>query len=139
MGFAGRVDSLCDRLPGELRQDAVGATAPNTPFTMVYESDDECVMELANKTVPDLCHLGWVPTADGDYELRMADLVTPYGLFGRLYLAAIKLFRYLIVYPALTRQWEGAWRTRDRSSDPAATTPRGAVSCGSTTRTEESR
>ena len=41
-------------------------------------------------------------------------LVKPNGLFGRLYMAAIKPFRYLIVYPALTRQWERAWRNRDR-------------------------
>jgi hypothetical protein len=27
-------------------------------------------------------------------------------------MAAIKPFRYLIVYPALTRQWERAWRDR---------------------------
>jgi hypothetical protein len=71
-----------------------------------------CAIELANKTVHDICHLGWVPTDDGEYELRMAALVKPNGLFGRLYMAAITPFRYLIVYPALTRQWERAWRER---------------------------
>jgi hypothetical protein len=38
-------------------------------------------------------------------------------------MAAIKPFRYLIVYPALTRKWEQAWRNRDRHStafSPAA-------------------
>ena len=111
-GLVGRVESLCDRLPRDLRQDAAGEAVPNTPFTMVYELHDECVIELANKTVHDLCHLGWVPTDDGEYELRMAALVKPNGLMGRLYMAAIKPFRYLIVYPALTRQWERAWRER---------------------------
>ena len=43
----------------------------------------------------------------------MAALVKTNGLFGRLYMAAIKPFRYLIVYPALTRQWERAWRDRN--------------------------
>ena len=42
----------------------------------------------------------------------MAALVKTNGLFGRLYMAAIKPFRYLIVYPALTQQWERAWRDR---------------------------
>jgi hypothetical protein len=120
--LGGRIESLVDRLPPDLRQDAAGAAVPNTPFTMVYELHDECAMELANKTVHDILHLGWVPTDDGEYELRMAALVKPNGLFGRLYLAAIKPFRYLIVYPAMTRRWERAWRNRDRHPDGARTT-----------------
>jgi hypothetical protein len=111
-GLAGRAESLCDRLPSDLRQEVAGTAVPNTPFTMVYELPDECAAELANKTVHDICHLGWVPTDGGDHELRMAALVKPNGLPGRLYMAAIKPFRYLIVYPALTRQWERAWRER---------------------------
>ena len=123
-GLVGRVESLVDRLPPDLRQDAAGAAVPNTPFTMVYELHDECAIELANKTVHDICHLGWVPTDDGQYELRMAALVKPNGLLGRLYLAAIKPVRYLIVYPALTWKWERAWRNRDSSSGSGArTTP----------------
>ncbi|GGL51159.1 DUF2867 domain-containing protein [Planomonospora parontospora] len=46
----------------------------------------------------------------GPARLRMAVLVKPNGRFGRLYMAAIAPFRYLVVYPALTRQWERAWR-----------------------------
>lgn len=112
-GLAGRVETLCDRLPPDLRQDAAGEPEPGTPFTLVYELHDECAIELANKTVHTICHLGWVPTDDGEYELRMAALVKPNGWFGRLYMAGIKPFRYAIVYPALTRQWERAWRDRD--------------------------
>lgn len=112
-GLTERVELLWDRLPRDLRQSAAGATVPNTPFTLVYELKDEYVIELANKTVHGLCHLGWVPSIDGEYELRMAALVKPNGLFGRLYMAAIKPFRYLIVYPALTRKWERAWRDRE--------------------------
>ncbi len=89
-GLEGRVESLCDRLPDDLRQDAAGEADTDTPFTMVYELPDECALEMANKTVHDILHLGWVPTDDGEYELRMAALVKPNGLFGRLYMAAIK-------------------------------------------------
>ena len=53
-------------------------------------------------------------TDDGGHEPRMAAPVKPNGVFGRLYVAGIAPFRYLIVYPALTRQWERAWRERDR-------------------------
>jgi hypothetical protein len=42
----------------------------------------------------------------------MAVYVKPRGLFGRGYMALIKPFRYLIVYPALTRQLGRAWDRR---------------------------
>lgn len=111
-GLAGRVSSLCDRLPADLRQEASGEPVPDTPFTLVYALHDEWVAELANRTVHDLLHLGWVRTGEGDYQLQMAALVKPNGRFGRIYMAAIKPFRYAIVYPALQRKWEGAWRDR---------------------------
>ena len=129
-GVVGRVESLYDRLPPDLRQDVAGTAIPYTPFSMVYELPDECAIELANKTVHDICHLGWVPTDNGEYELRMAALVKPNGRLGRLYMAAIKPLRYLVVYPALTRKWERAWRDRDRylaPGAPRAETPRAAA------------
>ncbi len=44
----------------------------------------------------------------------MAVYVKPRGLFGKGYMALIKPFRYLIVYPALTRQTERMWNSRPR-------------------------
>jgi hypothetical protein len=41
----------------------------------------------------------------------MAVLLKPNGLFGAAYMAAIKPFRYVIVYPALLRQIGREWRT----------------------------
>ncbi|KJY41972.1 hypothetical protein VR41_10045 [Streptomyces sp. NRRL B-1568] len=112
-GVGQRVVSLRDRLPGDLRDAPSGPDNEGTPLKAVYELDSEAVRELANKTVHTVMHLSWVRGANGDYELRMAVLVKPNGRFGRLYMAAIAPFRYLIVYPALTRQWERAWRDRD--------------------------
>ena len=57
-------------------------------------------------------HLGWVPDGGGTYRARMAILVKPNGLLGNAYMAAIRPFRYLIVYPALLREGERAWRAR---------------------------
>lgn len=108
-GVGARVRSLVERLPDDLRQTSTGTPVPNTPFTTLYELRDESAYELANKTVHDVLHLGWVEGDDGDHELRMAALVKPNDLFGRVYLAAIKPLRYLVVYPAMTRQWERAW------------------------------
>ncbi|GAB1510260.1 DUF2867 domain-containing protein [Actinophytocola sp. KF-1] len=114
-GLGQRVRSLRDRLPADLRGAPPGPDDDRMPLTPVYELDREAARELANKTVHTVMHLGWVPGADGDHELRMAVLVKPNGRFGRLYMAAIAPFRYLVVYPALTRQWERAWREAVRA------------------------
>lgn len=108
----GRVSSLCERLPDDLRQPQSGTPVPNIPFVELYQLHNEHAIELANKTVHGIAHHGWVRTDDGEYELRMAVLIKENGLFGRAYMAAIAPFRYLIVYPAMTRQWERAWRDR---------------------------
>jgi hypothetical protein len=42
----------------------------------------------------------------------MAVLVKPNGWFGEAYLAAIKPFRLLVVYPALMRSIGRAWQAK---------------------------
>ncbi|MEU6074107.1 DUF2867 domain-containing protein [Micromonospora sp. NPDC047074] len=113
-GVGVRVASLRDRLPRDLGEAPRGEDNDNMPLKGVYELSLESARELANKTVHTVMHLGWVQGINGDYELRMAVLVKPNGWFGRLYMAAIAPFRHVIVYPALARQWERAWR--DHSS-----------------------
>lgn len=114
-GTGGRVASLRDRLPDDLRGIEPVHDSDAMPLKTVYETDREAARELANRTVHTVMHLGWVRCADGGHGLRMTVLVKPNGWFGRLYLAAIAPFRYLVVYPALTRQWERAWLDRDAS------------------------
>ncbi|MFI0422305.1 DUF2867 domain-containing protein [Spongiactinospora sp. 9N601] len=111
-GVGTRVGSLRDRLPADIRDAPRGPDNANMPLKAVYELHTEATRELANKTVHTVMHLGWARGANGDHELRMAVLVKPNGWFGRLYMAAIAPFRYLVVYPALTRKWEAAWRDR---------------------------
>lgn len=112
-GVGTRVASLRDRLPRDLRDAPQGPDNDNMPLKAIYELDMESARELANKTVHTVMHLGWVRGANCDHELRMAVLVKPNGRFGRLYMTAIAPFRYLIVYPAMTGQWERAWRDRN--------------------------
>jgi hypothetical protein len=64
-------------------------------------------------------HLGWVLDHTGGYRGQMAVLVKPNGLLGESYMAAIKPFRYLIVYPAMLRQIERNWPSYRRRSAPA--------------------
>ena len=57
-----------------------------------------------------IMHLGWVPDATGTYHGQMAVLVKPNGRLGTVYMAAIRPFRHLIVYPAMMREGERRWR-----------------------------
>ena len=115
-GLDGRVSSLRERLPPHLADGPRGPDIRAVPgheaaepiFRSVYQTDDEWVAEIANRTVHGLLHIGWVPDGDG-YRAQMAVLVKPAGRFGRAYLAAIKPFRLAIVYPMLLdtigKQW----------------------------------
>ena len=110
-GLGSRVPSLRDQLPTDLRE-APGPRFETLPFTSLYLLDDEWAAEIANKTVHGVMHMGWVPDGNGGYRGQMAVLVKPNGRFGNAYMAAIKPFRHLIVYPPMLRQIEREWRTR---------------------------
>ncbi|CAM5616293.1 hypothetical protein SAVIM338S_05725 [Streptomyces avidinii] len=111
-GLGGRVPTLRDRLPADLREGPRGPDLGAVPFTSVYQTHDEWAAETANRTVHGVMRIGWVPDGAGGYHGRMAVLVKPNGLFGALYMAGIKPFRYLGVYPALLRGIGREWRAR---------------------------
>jgi hypothetical protein len=123
-GLGARVASLRDRLPPDLRAAPAGPDL--APLSSVYLLDDEFAAELANRTVHSIMHLGWVPDGTGGYRGQMAVLVKPNGRFGTAYMAAIKPFRYLFVYPALMRWIERDWQKR-ASPSPTATPPAGST------------
>jgi hypothetical protein len=104
--------SLQGRLPPDLRDTAGGIDFDPLPFAPLYRAEREAAAEVSNKTVHGVAHLAWVERDDGDYEGRMAVYVKPRGAFGRAYMALIKPFRYLVVYPALMREMERAWERR---------------------------
>ena len=81
------------------------------PFTSLYMLDDEWAAEIVNRTVHGVMHIGWVADRSGGYRGEMAVYVKPDGLLGHGYMAAIRPFRHLIVYPPLMRQIEKDWRT----------------------------
>ncbi|MFE7546586.1 DUF2867 domain-containing protein [Streptomyces gardneri] len=112
-GLDGRVGSLRERLPDDLRAGTRGPDLQAVPFRSVYQTHDEWVAESANRTVHAVMHIGWVPDpAPGDpdrHRARMAVLVKPNGLLGAVYMAGIKPFRYLGVYPKLLRSIGREW------------------------------
>jgi hypothetical protein len=116
-GLDARVPSLRDRLPVDLRE-ARGPEFDALPFTSLYLLDDEWAAEIANRTVHGVMHLGWVPDGAGGYRGQMAVLVKPNGLFGNAYMAAIRPFRHLIVYPPMLREIEREWHAR--TGDPTS-------------------
>ncbi|GGR50183.1 DUF2867 domain-containing protein [Streptomyces netropsis] len=109
-GIGTRRPSLRDRMPADLREGPRGPDLGSSPFTSLYEREDEWAAEMGNKTVHGVMHIGWVPDGSGGYRGQMAVLVKPNGLFGTLYMAAIKPFRYVGVYPALMRSIGREWQ-----------------------------
>jgi Protein of unknown function (DUF2867) len=108
--------SLRGRLPADLRGSAADLDFGSLPFVPLYRTDREAAAEVSNKTVHGVAHLSWVEQAGDEFQGVMAVYVKPRGAFGRAYMAAIKPFRYWIVYPALMRQMEQAWNRRALSS-----------------------
>ena len=117
-GVDSRVPTLRDRLPPDLRDGPRGPRFAALPFTPVYLTGDEFAAEIANKTMHGILHLGWVPDGAGTYRGQMAVLVKPNGVFGTTYMAAIRPFRRLIVYPALIKAIGQRWETRRSAAEP---------------------
>jgi hypothetical protein len=118
-GLGSRVPTLRDRLPMDLRNAPSGPDFEALPFTPLYLLEDEFAAEIANRTVHGVMHLGWVPDKTGGYRGQMAVLVKPNGLLGIAYMAAIRPFRHLIVYPPMMRQIEREWQARAEGPTPA--------------------
>ena len=66
-----------------------------------------------------MLHVGAVPDGDGGFRARLAILVKRNGLLGEAYMAAIRPFRHLIVYPPMLRRIEREWRERAGHWEPA--------------------
>ena len=117
-GQGTRVPTLRDRLPADLRAGPRGPEFDALPFTSLYLLEDEFAAEIVNRTVHGVMHLGWVSDGTGDFRGQMAVYVKPNGLLGTGYMAAIKPFRHLIVYPPMMRRLGREWRARGREADP---------------------
>jgi hypothetical protein len=114
-GVGSRVPTLRDRLPQDLREGPTGPEFATLPFTPLYLLDDEFAAEIANRTVHGVMHLGWVEDGKGGHIGQMGVYVKPNGLLGNAYMAAIKPFRHLVVYPPMMKRMGRDWQ-RDRSA-----------------------
>jgi len=104
--------SLTSRLPDDLRGTTAGLDFGSRPFAPLYRTGTEFAAELSNQTVHGVMHLAWVDQGKGRYQGQMAVYVKPRGRLGKRYMTLIAPFRHWVVYPALMRQIERAWKTR---------------------------
>jgi hypothetical protein len=118
-GLGSTVPTLRNRLPADLRDAPSGPDFDTLPFISLYLLDDEFAAEIANRTMHGVMHLGWVPDGTGGYRGQMAVLVKPNGLLGTVYMAAIRPFRRLIVYPPMMREIGRHWRACTGQPKPA--------------------
>src|SRR5205814_6286272 len=106
------------RLPADLREGPTGPAFVAVPFTSLYLTDDEWAAEIANRTMHGILHLGRVPDGTGGFRAQMAVLVKPNGVVGEAYMAAIKPFRYVFVYPAMLRELGRKWPDLPAAASP---------------------
>lgn len=123
--------SLRERLPeAERPQDAARArssAAAGVGFEPVYAFEDEFLLEISNKTVHALMHVGRVPVSASHWSPQMAVYVKPRARTGRLYMRLIGPFRHGVVYPAMMRSAKRAWpEYAARHLTPADSPPRRA-------------
>jgi len=102
-GLGSRVPTLRDRLPADLREASSGPIFTALPFKSLYLIEDEWAAEIANRTMHGIMHIGRIPDEKGRFHAQMAVLVKPNGLLGTAYMAAIRPFRHLVVYPPMLR------------------------------------
>lgn len=109
--------SLRDRIPAALA-DTGGDSSDRSNFRSVFIVADEAAFELSNSLLHAICHLGWVPQPDGTYHGQMGVYVKHRSLTGARYMTLIAPFRHRIVYPALLRRLDAAWRSRTSPPTP---------------------
>ena len=102
--------TLRERLPADLR-GRPGPEFAAQPFTSLYLLEDEFAAEIANRTMHGVLHVGLVAEPNGDHRGQIAVLVKPNGLLGIAYMAAIRPFRHLLVYPPMLAEFERRWRS----------------------------
>jgi hypothetical protein len=103
-----------------LAADDAPSPVPSPLVKTVYVFHDEALYEISNDTIHALLHI-----AVSGASATLSVYVKWRGLYSRLYMAAIWPARHLVLYPALVRKLEAAWRrapaTAEATGRPAAT------------------
>ncbi len=104
--------SYVNRLSAEDRARSLDEPGSKRGFwTAVYTFDREALGEVINRTVHAFLLFALEPAADG-YTLYWGIYVKPVSRLTPFYMALIDPFRRLLIYPALIRRFEEAWRQK---------------------------
>ena len=102
------------RQPWANGDDTIVSVGELGGFRLVYQNEHEVIHEISNSTVHAIMHVSWVHEGGERYAPHMAVYVKHRGWLGRAYMAAIKPFRHVVVYPALLRCVQRAWQQHQR-------------------------
>ena len=72
-------------------------------FHQVYQLENEFLAEISNKTVDAAMHLGVIPIENQRFKVRLGVYVRTRGLASRFYMAFIKPFRLVVIYPTMMK------------------------------------
>ena len=83
-------------------------------FRAVYLFEKESLIEISNKTIFALIHHCKV---DDEKKIKMDIYIKSRGFFSRLYMAIIRPFRHLLVYPAWFKMIRIQWLQRQNTGN----------------------
>jgi len=110
-----RETSLRDRLTDADREGETmgsGGEALNessSSFKPVYRRENESLLEISNKTVHAMMHLGRVPISATKWSPQLGVYAKTRGRLGGFYMGLISPFRHYVVYPAMMRTAQKGW------------------------------
>lgn len=103
-------DSLLSRLSDTDRRDSeIEPGTPDGAFQVLYRFPREQLSETRNATVQGYICVALARTSPG-YRLYFAVYVIPVSWMTRPYLIAIEPFRRFLLYPAMLKRIQRAWR-----------------------------
>jgi hypothetical protein len=92
---------------------------PEQPVAVVpiYLFEDEALLEISNRTIHALLHLGWVDAPSGAKTVELAVYIKSRGRLSDLYMALIKPFRHALVYPPWIARLCRLWREAQAANE----------------------
>lgn len=107
--------TLRRRLPADLRAAPAGPDFGALPFSSLYMLDNEWAAEVDSPMLHGVIHIGQIRTETG-FGAHMAVLVKRHGVRGAAYMAMIRPFRYLLVYPPMLEEIGQRWSAAVRAT-----------------------
>ena len=99
--------SLRERVAPAQRSDDV--ERGTGPFRLIYRNEREFATDISNNILHAVMQIGWATDTNGHPRAQMGVYVKSRSRFGPLYMAVIRPFRELIIYPSLIKRMTRAW------------------------------